>query len=229
MIWLFYALFDWAIIILSAIYLPFIFAALVVGNRVHALSVLAHDAAHNLTGLGKWNDLIAKVLFFWPLCLDMSGYRKHHLQHHRYLGTNDDPELDSRDKVYEDGISIWRSIKDLFGLGIPRLLEVFKLFLPRDNLKLTPGIIVQLLILTFLPWHYIILWYFSLVTVFWMIFRRRIWLEHIPNLHQQVTISWWYALLFAPHNTWYHYEHHRRPYIFHSINYPKQENGDKNL
>jgi hypothetical protein len=51
-------------------------------------------------------------------------------------------------------------------------------------------------------------------TTFWAVFRLRIYIEHvgIPETHR-VHLSLWQRVLFAPHNIWIHWEHHKHPFV----------------
>ena len=58
------------------------------------------------------------------------------------------------------------------------------------------------------------LWYLSLVTSFMMFFRLRTILEHLgTGGTHRLHLNWWQCHLIAPHNIWYHWEHHRYPTI----------------
>jgi hypothetical protein len=63
-------------------------------------------------------------------------------------------------------------------------------------------------------WPVIALWFGALATSYWAFFHLRMWIEHVgTDGTHRVYLSWWQRLLFAPHNTWYHYEHHRWPSV----------------
>ena len=68
-------------------------AIILIGGRQLALGILMHEAAHN-TLLPKiyGKDLISRWLICAPLAFDLRSYREEHLNHHRYLGTNKDPD-----------------------------------------------------------------------------------------------------------------------------------------
>lgn len=57
------------------------------------LFAIGHEAIHKNISTKKWvNDGIAKYFCFFPLFISYSKYRKLHLLHHKYLGTNLDPD-----------------------------------------------------------------------------------------------------------------------------------------
>ena len=99
--WLIPALCEWAVIVcLFAIgfifHNLFVWAIVIIllGSRQHALGVLGHDSAHFAASSSrKINDLSAELLCFWPLLTGLGDFRRFHLNHHRYLDTEKDPEL----------------------------------------------------------------------------------------------------------------------------------------
>ncbi len=69
-------------------------AMILIGGRQLALAILMHEASHNtLFSSKKINDFVGQWFCALPLWLDVSGYRKHHLQHHKYTWTDQDPDL----------------------------------------------------------------------------------------------------------------------------------------
>lgn len=69
-------------------------AWVVVGGRQVALAVLMHEAAHGtLVEDRRLNDRIGQWLCGRPVWLDLVRYRSHHLKHHRFTGTAEDPDL----------------------------------------------------------------------------------------------------------------------------------------
>lgn len=69
-------------------------ALVLVGGRQVALAVLMHEAAHGtLVGPRGLNDRLGQWLCGRPVWLDLVRYRTHHLKHHRFTGTREDPDL----------------------------------------------------------------------------------------------------------------------------------------
>ena len=65
-----------------------------IAARYHALSVLGHDANHNLLYRRPlFNKIAAKFFLLWPLSAALEEFRQEHLRHHRHLGTQQDPDL----------------------------------------------------------------------------------------------------------------------------------------
>jgi len=93
-------LFDWSVIIATiycCIQLPsiplYILAVVIIGARMHALAILAHDATHfRFLKNRQWNDSITNVLIMYPVFSSIEKYRQNHLRHHQHLNTMDDPD-----------------------------------------------------------------------------------------------------------------------------------------
>jgi len=68
-------------------------AFLVVGFFQYALFILGHDALHSsLHPNRKVNDLISKWFIHGPMFMGLEDGRRNHLEHHRNLGTDLDPD-----------------------------------------------------------------------------------------------------------------------------------------
>src|SRR5262249_34876167 len=72
------------------------------------------------------------------------------------------------------------------------------------------GSIVLLLAATGYLWC-LAVWFISLNTIQWAVFRVRTWTEHsglgMGQTHR-LRATWWERFVFLPTNTWCHYEHH---------------------
>ena len=91
---------NW-LLILAAIYLSEVFfhplayglAVLLIGNRMYALTILMHDAAHyRFLHHKKWNDLITNLTTMYWMFSNLDQYRANHYQHHQHLNTEQDPD-----------------------------------------------------------------------------------------------------------------------------------------
>jgi fatty acid desaturase len=202
----------------------YVLAVYVVGNRQHALAIMGHDGAHGAACRPRWlNDWLTCLLCFWPLGLGLDGYRKHHFTHHRHTGTDVDPELEYKGW----GAPRWDLptrrerfarclVLDLLGL-CPRELALLRRTIPAHSPRDVLGpLLLWSAGLAVLLWAHALwiglIWVAGLATAFWAMFRLRVWTEHMgtPGTHR-IRVSWWQRMLFAPHNTWYHWEHHRWP------------------
>lgn len=220
--------FDWCLIVaaiwISGLYaspVSFLLAMLVVGNRQHALAILGHDGTHfTLSRNRRLNDILTNVFNMWPIGLTVEGYRKLHFQHHRGLGTDEDPELHhkrSRAPQWDVPASIGRigkyALLDLVGYSVPD----YKIIISFSKPEKTGALIAQYafhvagagILAACGQWWALAVWYVSLPTSFMMFFRLRLWIEHqgterTTRLH----LNPWEGFLLSPHNGWYHWEHH---------------------
>jgi fatty acid desaturase len=73
--------------------LTFALAFVVVGGRQHALDILAHEAWHYTVFRRRWlNNVAGAWLCAFPNLSRFTGLRKKHFEHHRKVGTRDDPD-----------------------------------------------------------------------------------------------------------------------------------------
>lgn len=99
---------------------PWVWMGVVIfmGGQQLALAILMHEASHStLFSNKKVNDFFGQWFCSLPLWLDLTGYRKHHLDHHRYTWTQKDPDLGLAKPYPVSGLSFTRKIlRDLTGL-----------------------------------------------------------------------------------------------------------------
>ncbi len=103
----FWIVLDWsitALMIASSLYffrgyplefaIPvYLLSILVIASRQHALLVIAHDSAHCRISENKFlNDFIGNIFCSFPGLIGVDAYRTHHLNHHRYLNSEKDPD-----------------------------------------------------------------------------------------------------------------------------------------
>lgn len=234
--WLFAAISDWSIIALSLFIaesvdhlLGYWLASLIIGTRQHALSFLGHDGAHGSISKIKWlNDGLTSLFAFWPMGIGLHGYRDFHFKHHKKVGTSEDPELIHKnnwsapefDLPYSDKKMMSQLIFDLCGGGFKNLLSLIRLIKPKNIIDiLGPALLISLIVGTMLHlghWKSVVTWYCSLGTSFWAVFRLRIWTEHLGaeyslNTTHRIKANLLEKMIFLPHNSWMHYEHHESP------------------
>lgn len=215
----------------TSIYLAPVYI-LLLGVFQHRFALLGHDCCHvNFTKSPLCNYLTAETIGF-PLCVAVNdGYRKYHFQHHRTLGTDDDPELSYRDG-WDFGLSRAKVVRtfflDLFGYGVRPQTKFMGEVFP-ESWKTIAGMfsfwaVVVGLCAYFQMFYLLALWFISLFTSFWAVFRVRAFLEHVDvplegshSSHRFFTTAFVRFVIF-PHNTWCHYEHHLFPTVpFHNL------------
>lgn len=205
-------------------WLVYVLATIGLGVFYHRAAMLGHEAAHFLLSSRRWvNDLLGNLLVMYPLGTTTAGYRQWHFDHHRYVGTDRDPELCvKRGRRYElpkrRSEFVWLFLGDCLGGGI---LEVFRLMyaIRPKELGDQMGLASYWMVVTLCAWslglgHLVAIHFVAIFTVFWAIFRFRGWTEHAgaSETHRFRCGPWWRFLVF-PHNTWLHYEHHAWPGI----------------
>jgi fatty acid desaturase len=239
MIWIADLVLDWSIIV--AVFWLFSLvkswwlvplAGLIIGARLHALGLLAHEGTHGLAFSNKrLNDWLTELLTAWPLFVAIDhGYRPWHFNHHRHLGTEQDPELGAYrgHEPYASPVS-WRKVRwffmgDLLGLGTLGLIKFMIAVFPRTKpwRMLYPAVLWAcfFLICYQLDALWVAgLWTWSVVVGFWAVFRVRTWTEHVglPMEGKETSHRFEPGLLgrflFFPHNTFCHYEHHKWPQV----------------
>ena len=91
---------TWTVIALTFVALArwphpvtFVVAVVVLGGRQLALSILMHEAAHRTLFRTRWlNDSVTDWTCARVMWSDVVRYRRHHLGHHKYTGTSEDPD-----------------------------------------------------------------------------------------------------------------------------------------
>jgi len=204
----------------------YVLALFIIGNRQHALGILGHEGTHYCLHKNKrLNDFISNCLCFMPLGLTGSGYRAMHFAHHSHTNTEYDPEVmhkSARPEQWELPLSLknlgFICLKDLAGNSILDYMFIVLNAKPDKKkeyaylLAMHIGFIATCCALGL--YAVPVMWYISLLTTFMMFFRIRVWLEHQGEDHtNRLHLNRIEGALFAPHNIWYHYEHHAFPSV----------------
>jgi fatty acid desaturase len=214
-------------------------AVVIIATRQHALAVLMHDGAHRLLFAGSvLNDLVSDLLLAFPLVVSTTLYRRHHLDHHRYLNTERDPDLDtaalahtSRDwvRLFAGDLSAVNLVKTVDTLNQFSLLPVLRgdrtvaraMGRGRRNLFLAYlATVVVVLAVTGAWLTYLVLWIVPMVTALSMILRLRAAAEHVGcdpdggiGGTRTVLAGPIERLLFSPCSINYHLAHHLYPSV----------------
>lgn len=204
---------------------------------MHALTVLMHDAAHNLFLKNrKWNDLISNMAIMYPIFTSIDKYRVNHHKHHAHLNTDHDPDwvakLSKRAFTFPKTRStfLWTlaSYMVLYQ-GILDAIWFAKRYKGRGSKQKQNPIswsktIFYLVLfsgLTILKlWPlYVFFWLIPYLTSFFMFQYIRSVAEHFGDLAYEDDLSstrtviakGWERFLLAPHGVNYHIEHHLFP------------------
>ncbi len=241
--WLINILADWIVVIgvywlmswsnnnVSYWLLPGIYfiAILVIGNRQHAISVMGHEGTHRLASQIRWfNDFVTDFFCWWPLGTGFKRFRLFHMEHHRYLGTELDPEYGKKvisDPIFDipktKGQIVRRFLLGLIGFhgGWKELFAAIWDFRPitfyeNIGLWLWRGAVFLILWQLQIWWWAIPLWFIAQGTAFWSMFRLRLWTEHVGTSEtHRVWVPLWQRILYLPHYVWLHWEHHQWDFI----------------
>lgn len=149
---------DW-VVILAAIAvcclyfnpLTYVFAWLVIGGRMMGLWTLLHDGHHHLLLPNrKVNRLLTQLFIAWPLFRSLKEYDRSHGDHHRYLGSEKDPNVQML-RYEEFKFPMSRSkfsgilIMDLLGVNFIRYTVLKRVILPiRRMFKKETGLAEEL-------------------------------------------------------------------------------------
>jgi fatty acid desaturase len=197
-------------------------ALLLLGGRQMGLAVLMHETAHrSFFASNRLNDWLGRWLTAAPLNLPMDAYRDIHLRHHRYAGSDRDPDLVLIRGYPAKPASLARKfMRDVFGLTAIKDLTVQA---KRATLRsLAPTVAVNAamavgLWLCGIGWTYL-LWIAAYLFVYPMIIRLRLMGEHgsaraatdpdVRNNTTTVSAGPFEKLFIAPNGVHFHLEHH---------------------
>jgi fatty acid desaturase len=202
--------------------LTILLSVLILGGRQLGMEVLVHDCAHSVFFTRRRvNEIVGHWLCGGLVNTSLYRYRDYHLGHHRYAGTDKDPDLylaqmypaprDSmRRKLLRD-VSGRTGIRDTW-----RQLRVMRLGRNAPFLAFHAVMIVALAAAGAL-WAYL-LWWAAYLFVYPLLTRVRYMGEHgvcmdhasaDPRENTSSTLaSWWERLLVAPNRVNFHLEHH---------------------
>jgi fatty acid desaturase len=110
--------------------LTVLFGLLLLANRQLGLAILMHESAHfSLFRTRALNQVLGQWLCGAPILVQLDGYRRYHLQHHRDAGTTDDPDYPNYRDYPVSRTSMRRKIvRDLTGqTGIRNLLMMIRM------------------------------------------------------------------------------------------------------
>ncbi|WP_329563606.1 fatty acid desaturase family protein [Kitasatospora sp. NBC_01266] len=214
-------------------------AMVVIATRQHALAVLMHDGAHRLLFARRaLNDTVSDLLLAFPLFISTTLYRRHHLDHHRYLNTERDPDLDTAPlgNTARDWLRLFAG--DVTGVNLLKTVDTLDQFslLPvlrgnrsvaramgrgRRNLFLACLAVLAAVLTVTGGWlDYLLLWILPSLTALSMILRLRAVAEHVGcdpdggvGGTRTVLAGWFERLLFSPCRINYHLAHHLYPSV----------------
>lgn len=239
--------FDWAVILgaaWSSIYSQntfiYLLSVAVIAGRQHALLVIMHEASHYRISKHKgFNDFISDIFAAYPLLFVTSFYRQHHLAHHKYLNTDQDPDwvrkIKSDEWIFPKTHAQMAQIMLKQCLRSPLDWLMISYIVTKTGGFKKPLFWFGLLgAVTYLnAWtEFSLFWLVPMFTVFPVFQRIRSISEHfgLPNTHElnssrNVVSSIYESAFFSPHDSNYHLLHH----IFPSVPHYNLKNFDQEL
>ncbi|MCR9277763.1 MAG: fatty acid desaturase family protein [Pseudomonadaceae bacterium] len=227
---------TWAVVVMWTNPITIVLGIMIVGGRQLGLAILNHDGAHYLLYDNKAiNDWVSEWLLNRPLFGgSVVGYRKYHLEHHRFTQQANDPDLHLSEKFPITRASFRRkAIRDLTGqtgwkqhsaivraaFGSPDL--PWQERLQRGLRRLGPNLVINLVFLTGFAaagywWLYFLLWVVPAFTWERFITRLRNIGEHavVPDNNDRLRntrttrANWLERAVIAPYFVNLHLEHH---------------------
>lgn len=184
--------------------------AFLISTRQQALGLLVHDVAHyRYMRRTRVADAICNLMMAFPLLYNVQEYRRHHLNHHRYLNSELDPDWMQKvnREEYATPMTRWRMFRRMLwaagGGGLYEMLRYLLFFYKKDFKKtatavlekpevkkskgLSPGQMMALyyiVILGVLIWTgcwkvYLVMWLLPMLTVLMGLLELRSLTEHI--------------------------------------------------
>ena len=202
--------------------LTILVSILLLAGRQLGLEVLTHDCSHSvLFRYKRVNELIGNWLCGALTNTNLYRYRDYHLDHHRYAGTQKDPDLYLAQMYPVPADSMRRKLlRDISGrTGLRDTWRQLRAMKPVRNAPFFVSHAVMLAVLAWagVVWVYL-LWWAAYVFVYPLITRIRYMGEHgvaidyasdDPRENTSSTLaSLWERLLLAPNRVNYHLEHH---------------------
>jgi fatty acid desaturase len=230
--------FEWAAVGLAILVVRahpnpvvYVLAVVWIGTRQHAMGLMAHDAAHgHLLRPRALNDWVARLFLAWPVGMSFDTYRPVHLQHHRYVNTENDPDWARNRPDRLEGAGGWIPFLRVM-LGLNREQRALQGFVgggastARRPLVgalrcVAYAAVVVLAVVTDTISVLVLFWVVPLVTWLPFIMRLRGSSEHFAlenedafSRSRTVRPSLVERLVIAPKHMGYHLEHHLYPSV----------------
>ena len=216
--------------------LTMITGTILLGGRQLGFFVLTHECGHRtLFRSSRLNEFVGSWLLSATDLTDNKAYMREHLEHHRSVGTSNDPDLANyadypittqrlrrklkRDLTGRTGLRNW-------GRKLQALAELPNQPAEARN-ALLRGVTVNMTMLGIMTWAgaawLYLMWVVALIFVNPAIVRVRQIAEHaaVPRLDhpdprmntRTLYASWLERLLVCPHQVNYHIEHHLLPSV----------------
>lgn len=216
-----------------------VLCALFVGNRYYSLFILGHDGLHRRIHPTHWiNDLWTDVLLIGPLGAVVHLNRNNHMQHHRTLNLEEDPDrYKYTSRIHSSPWSfafsltgvpyLLRAIKNVYGGNTKKNTHpnTINSHTRRDWVILigTQATLIGSLSIMFGWWGYIFMWALPIYTLTYCADMCRVFCEHSTENGSDATLlsdrlvmfepNNLERIFFAPMNMHHHIAHHLWPAI----------------
>jgi fatty acid desaturase len=214
-------------------------AVVIIATRQHALAVLMHDGAHGLLLRNRTaGDVVSDLFLAFPLFVSTALYRRHHLDHHRYLNTDLDPDRDLTALDRDTRAWVKVLVGDVSGVNIVKTVDTLDQFsllpLLRGDRRVATRMgrrsvvlfvafvatVVALVVVTASYVDFLLLWLLPMLTALSFILRLRALAEHVGcadtggvegtrTVLPNLVERW----LFSPCRINYHLAHHLYPSV----------------
>ena len=216
----------------------YVFAVLLIGGRMHAFAALIHEFAHYRFIANKSaSDWIGDIVLAWPLGASIDAYRRNHASHHRYTNTELDPDWAIKLGVKHFSFpqkwtyALSNVVGYLLAVNSIRDMKSALTRLNKDQdkvprvykiMRLSFYVVVIALITVLGIWKgFFLYWVVPFFTSFPLLLYFRSVSEHFGSMdydHQlgstrTVYPYLWERAFMAPHNAYYHLDHHLYPSV----------------
>lgn len=209
---------------------------LLIATRQHALLALMHEYSHyQLSRKHSWlNDLIGDTFTALPFFITVHGFRRKHMQHHRYGSTDQDHNWvaalkkeryqfpKTRKQIFIEILKHcigWYTLEDLKGYTVDAGMSVDLPRAVRVNAAIFVIIFAAAVIYFNLWWTVLLYWVVPLATFMMAILYVRDMGEHFgmssPGIRNSRTViaGWFERFLICQHGVNFHTEHHLYPSV----------------
>lgn len=210
-------------------------AIIIIGGRQSALGLMMHEQAHYLGLKSRWGDTIVNVLVCYPLLfVNVLGYARIHLTHHRYFFGDKDPDIHRKsghDWAFPmtRGRLAWLFTRNVLGLNLVQTIigKNSKDNLPKykrlgPNYGWTQVLFMAAIAVALTLAHgwglFLIYWLIPLMTTLQAFVLLGALCEHVycksASLESSTAIimpTWWEKAIFPDFNFFYHVYHHYFP------------------
>lgn len=217
--------------------LPFalddVFGFLIIGCASHSLGVLGHECYHDSFFRSKrTNSIVGAWLFHYPILGRFHHLKRLHLQHHRYFGTEEDPDIDHWGWNAGDRRHLIQIVKILSGFKfLSNLLQVVSRFSgstsaanhPMSRSQMRQDIfgvlgsqltIAVLFFFTTSATRYLFFWLLPIVTIGALVEHLRVFAEHNEGKLRVFTNPRTFEkVIFSRANFRLHALHHQSPSV----------------